>query len=305
MVSISQEQAVALAERIIRRKVVALPVLEVPDIYIGDTAGDEETMVLLLSDVHFGHKTPTTTCRVIANRMERLAQRVVKIAEIHRKAYPVRKIVVFMLGDFCQGDQIGRFVSLDELENTVMVQVFDWAVPHTARLLLTLQEHFEEVEVYAVRGNHGSVRRYGAEDTNWDTIIYDAVKLQLAQQPRITINVERDRFYMLPKVYKFTFLIQHGDNIRSYLNIPFYGQIRMANRMRGAIPGRFHYVVYAHFHTSAVYNWNDITVLLNGCFVSDDQWVLKRMGMSSDTSQLLVGVHPRKGLTWRYKIHLD
>ena len=220
MVAMRREELEALMLDAIERKIESLPPAKVSDSRVEHPDGDEETMVLTLSDVHFGHKTPTTTCRIIANRLKRLGQRVVKVASIHRQAFPIRRLVVFALGDLCQGDQIGRFVSLDELENTVMVQVFDWAVPELSNFLLGLQEHFEKVDVYGVRGNHGSVRRNAGTDTNWDTIVYKAVAQRLANQPRIRWHIEEKTFYQIVKIYKWGFLIMHGDQIRSYLNIP-------------------------------------------------------------------------------------
>lgn len=305
MAKVTRERLEALMLVAIERKVAKLPPVEVPDFTVRHPSGDEETMVLVLSDVHFGHKTPTTTSRIIANRLQRLGERVVKVAEIHRQAFPIRNLIVFALGDLCQGDQIGRFVSLNELENTVMVQVYDWAVPKLSDFFLGLQKHFEKIDIFAVRGNHGAVRKDAGTDTNWDTIIYKTVAQRLSNQPRIRWHIEEQTFYQIVKIYKWGFLIQHGDNIRSFLNIPWYGQIRMTNRMRGAVPGLFHYVVYAHFHTSAIYNWNDLEIICNGCFVTDDQWVLKKMGMSSDCTQMVFGVHSRRGLSFRYRLQLD
>ena len=68
---------------------------------------------------------------------------------------------------------------------------------------------------------------------------------------------------------------------------------------------KYHYVCLGHFHVASMLDWNDIEIFVNGCFVSSNQWVLKKLGLSSSTVQLAFGVHPRKGVTWRYKIRLD
>jgi len=179
MAKLKQEDLLRVARQKIDEKMTSLPEVEIPEFESKVKGGDEETMVLLLSDVHFGHKTPTTSFRIISNRLERLAKRITKIANIHRQCYPVRKLVVFMLGDMVQGDIIGRFVSLDELEDTVMKQVFDWAVPELSKFFLGLQEHFEEIEVYCVKGNHGAVRKDAGEDTSWDLVVYEALERRL------------------------------------------------------------------------------------------------------------------------------
>lgn len=60
-----------------------------------------------------------------------------------------------------------------------------------------------------------------------------------------------------------------------------------------------------HFHNASFIDWNEVEIFVNGCFVSDDQWVLKKLGLASSTTQITFGVHPRKGVTWRYKVRLD
>ena len=305
MGGVKKEDLIALMKAAVEQNVRSLPVVvEVPKIG-GVAKGDEETLVLVLSDVHFGHKTPTTSSRVVANRLARLSRRIVRIAKLLRPSYTIKNLVVFWLGDNVQHDLVGRFVSLDELEGTVMKQVFKWAVPNFERFFLTLAQHFERVDVYCVRGNHGMTRKNAGEDTNWDTVIYKTVELRLQNQKNIRFKIEEDGFYQIVKIYKWGFFITHGDSIRTFLNIPFYGQIQRAMRMRGAVRGNFHYVVYGHFHVAAVYAWNDMEIFTNGCFVTDDQWVLKKMGMASSAVQLLFGVHPRKGVTFRYRVWLD
>ncbi len=44
---------------------------------------------------------------------------------------------------------------------------------------------------------------------------------------------------------------------------------------------------------------------MGASLVSDDDWALQRLGISSNPSQWLFGVHPRRGITWRYSLCVD
>jgi hypothetical protein len=269
--------------------------------------GDEEVAVLVLSDLQIGHKTPTTSLRIISNRMERLADRVIKLVSIHRLAFPINRLVIFLLGDMIQSEEVGHKVSLDELEMPLMNQIFQGAVPITEKLLVTLLPHFPAgIDVYTVSGNHGRLDRYHSETTNFDTFIYLVLEQRLREVKGIRWHIEAQRFWQKADIFRHTFLLVHGDQIPMYLNIPFYGVTQRAMRWRGALPGKdFKTLVLGHFHVASDNSWNDMQIFINGCFVSDDQWVLKFIGMESTTRQWLFGVHPRQGISWRYKVRLD
>jgi len=303
---VKTEKAIQIATQLTEKYVVSLPEVQPLSVPIEYGDGDEEVQVLMLSDFQIGHQTPSTTARIIRNRARRLADRTIKLATIHRQAYPIRRLVVFLEGDVVQNDRIGRVVSLDELEMVVMDQVFEVAVPTLSEMLLTFAQHYEQVDVYTVDGNHGSLGKYAAIKTNWDTVTYLAVAGQLKNQKTIKFHIERKMFWQKVKIWKWCFLLVHGDQIPMHLTLPWYGITTRAMRWQGSLPGPpFHYMCLGHFHLASSLDWNDMEIFVNGAFVSDDQWVLKRLGLSSSTVQWTFGVHPRKGVTWRYKVRLD
>lgn len=220
MTALKTEDVLLLAERLVLEHVQALPAVKPQAIPEYEGKGDEEVQVILLSDLQIGHKTPTTTSRIIRNRARRLTERVIKLAGIQRRAYPIKRLAVFALGDLVQNDRIGRVVSLDELEQVVMDQVFEVAVPTLTEMLLTFQDHYEQVDVYCVPGNHGSLGKFAATRTNWDTISYLSAAGQLTNQPRIDFHIERAHFYQKVKIWKKVFLLVHGDQIPMYMTLP-------------------------------------------------------------------------------------
>ncbi len=305
--AIRTEDMLKEINRLLDKGVQAIPSYKYEKIDFPAAQGDEETVVLVISDLQIGHRTPTTTMRIIANRADRLTRRFLKIVSLHRKAHPIKRCVVFLLGDLIQSEEIGFKVSLDEMEAVLMDQIFEGAIPILERMLLTLMPHFPDgIDVYTVSGNHGKIDRFHSESTNFDTIIYRFLKGRLRQQKGIKFYIEAAKFYQKVKIYRKVFLLVHGDQIPMYMNLPWYGITTRAMRWKGSLEGvPFHYLVMGHFHVASSINWNDMRILVNGCFVSDDQWVLKKIGMSSSTVQLTFGVHPRQGITWMYQIKLD
>jgi hypothetical protein len=70
--------------------------------------------------------------------------------------------------------------------------------------------------------------------------------------------------------------------------------------------GGFNYAFSGHFHKR---HFDEISSKLEyfmcGSLVSDDEWALKKLGISSNPSQWIMGVHPKHGITWRYPLTVD
>lgn len=279
-----------------------IPIAVSPPILLKKGAFDEEEFVLFLSDLQAGHKTRTFNFKVLQERMERLVQAVEKIAALHRKAHPVKTLNVFILGDLIQSERIGFMVSLDELEAELRKQLFDAAIPVLQGALARLARVFSRVNVYCVRGNHGSNGKFAATNTNWDDVAYRFLELSFRGTKHMHFSIA-DNFYQMVKVLNTTFLLVHGDNIKCYMGFPWYGADRMIGRWKGSI-GHFDAVAMGHFHTFANLDLNAAELYANGTFVSDDTWVLKVMGLSGSCSQILLGVHPRIGVSFVRKLRL-
>lgn len=291
--------------RLLPLTVAALPALEIPELDLKQGKGDEEEVVLVISDLQIGHTTPTTDAKIVQARLQRLARRFVKIVGVHRKAYPIKKLHVFLLGDIVHGESVGHTVGLDELEHVLMDQMFKIACPALEKLLVALLPHFPDgIDVWTASGNHGRLDKFHADSTNMDTIVYRFLEARLANQKGIRWHIADQQFYQMVEICNHKFLVFHGDAIPMYLTLPYYGLTTRAMRLQGAV-GNFDYMVTGHFHVASSLCWNAMEIFVNGCFVTDDQWVLKKLGMSSTAKQIAFGVHPNQGVSWRYHIKLD
>ncbi|MEM5871471.1 MAG: Myb-like DNA-binding domain-containing protein [Candidatus Aenigmatarchaeota archaeon] len=267
--------------------------------------GDEEQAVQLLSDWQLGHRTATFSSQVAKERLERLLKATVKIVNLHRNAYPIRIINLFLLGDFIQSEKVGYLVDLSELETILIEQVYKQAVPLLASYIQNISQHFEKVNVYCVRGNHGKGEKTSSERTNWDDVIYYTLQYQFQDNDRIQITIAQN-FYQVVQIFNTKFLLAHGDQVRggSY-GIPLYALLQRMLRWATAMPFTWDVLCVGHWHNFAYLEQNRQFLIVNGTLVSDDEYVRKTYGWNSSTSQTLFSVHPKQGITWLYQLKLN
>lgn len=267
-------------------------------------AGDEEQAVQILSDWQLGHKTRTFNSEVAKERLQRLLKATLKIIALHRNAYPIRTINLFLLGDFIQSEKVGYMVDLSELEAILIDQVYGQAVPLLTSYIQEISKHFDKVCVYCVRGNHGRGEKGSSEKTNWDDVIYYTLQTEFRNDPRIKIVIARE-FYQIVDIFGKKFLLVHGDQVRggSY-GIPLYALLQRMLRWATAMPFQWDVLCVGHWHNFAYLEQNGQYLIVNGTLVSDDEYVRKTYGWNSSTSQTLFSVHPRQGITWLYQLKL-
>ena len=267
--------------------------------------GDEEEVIQVLSDWQLGHKTISFNYKVAQERVQKLLKATVNIVNLHRKAYPLKKIHIFLLGDFVQSEKVGYLVDLSELESILIDQVYGHAIPLLADYIKEISKNFEQVNVYCVRGNHGRGEKGSSEKTNWDDVIYHTLKIKFSENDRINIRVAKE-FYQIVDILGWKFLLAHGDQVRggSY-GIPLYALLQRMLRWATSMPFKWDFLVVGHWHNFAYLCQNNQYLLVNGTLVSDDEYVRKSYGWNASTSQVLCSVHKRKGLTWTYNLKLN
>jgi len=269
-------------------------------IIIPDTEGDPETLVLLISDLQAGHKTETFNFAVLKQRMKRLVERTLRITQLHRKSHPIPNLEIFLLGDLVHGERVGKTVDLNELQDCVSVQMFDVVIPLLEWTIEEFSQHFDNVSVRTVAGNHGVISRENS--INLDQIIYYWLASRFRDFKNVKFTVAK-RFFQIVDVMGWRFLLAHGDQIKMYLNIPIYGVVNRAMRWQATL-GHFDFLTIGHFHSFTNMDWNHMSLFINGCFVTDDEWVSKTIGLTSSCNQTLMSVHPNRGVTFVSKIQL-
>jgi hypothetical protein len=277
-----------------------------------------QTCLLLFSDLHIGsvireqdtggmgrYDYPT-----FKRRLNSLRDSVRSIAHHHRQSHPVRKLVIAALGDNVEGETIFPSQRLG-IDMDVLTQSFK-AVEDIAEFLVSLLDTFETIEFCGVVGNHGRIGRKGDTKTyvNWDHVIYRALAYKFEGtdwEKRISFEIP-ESFWIDKTIEGHSFMFRHGDGIKGWAGIPWYGITRSVSRwiaLANARDKRFEYMAMGHFHQKAEIEIPAGEVFVNGSFVGASEFSVEVMEQISAATQLLLMVHPKYGVAARYPVVLD
>lgn len=179
-----------------------------------------------------------------------------------------------------------------------------------ALMFRDLAPYFDQVNIVYVPGNHG--RRghkkdyHGAHD-NWDYMIAKVAELHCADIKNINFNIPNS-FVANINIAGVGFQIFHGDDIKSSLGIPWYGLEKRRHRMMAlnsvqqSVPIR--YFCCGHFHRPGSTTEVNGEMLINGAWPASDAYAFNALGGFTEPSQLIHGVNPEYGITWRLPVKL-
>ena len=295
---------------VVRDSMESLPVIELPTVYMSEEPHHEEVALLLISDVHIGKKTISYNPKVFVERLGKLQKAMMSIITAQRSIRPIKKLVIVFNGDIVDAEAVYPSQAVDHIAIPIIDQIFTVGVPELTAFLLYCLANFEEVECICSRGNHGqqnAAKWSSSKSTNWDFVIYKALEASTANQPRIKWKINTKDWKSIFQIYDFGFLATHGNMIKRYYNSPFYGMTRQAERWSNAYRGRLRldYILYSHFHNlDAGMRHNNLQIFVNGSFTTDDPYAEENIGVTSIPEQLLLGVHPKYGVSWRYPLKL-
>jgi hypothetical protein len=295
---------------VVRDSMETLPAIELPTLATPTNPHHEETALLLLSDVHIGKKTISYNPKVFAERLETLGKSMISIVSAQRSIRPIRKLVIVMNGDIVDAEAVYPSQAVDHISIPIIDQIFTVGVPKLTEFLLFCLANFEEVECICQRGNHGrqnAAKWSSSKSTNWDFVIYKSLQAITSTQPRLKWNINTKDWKSTFMIYHEGFLACHGDMIQRYYNLPHYGMTRQSERWQGAYRDRIKltHFLFSHFHSlDAGQRFNNCMIYINGSFVTDDPYAEENIGVTSTPEQLLMGVHPIKGVSWRYPLKL-
>jgi hypothetical protein len=268
---------------------------------------DEHEMVLLWSDLHAGEVVSEEETNGInaydwetmLRRQERLRDGLFSYAE--NRPYTVRKLHVLALGDMLSGDIHDELVETNEIplaEATVQLGM------DGAEWLASLGEHFEEVELTGVVGNHPRAKRKPQAKRafdNADWIAYHTMRLALRKHDRITLNVPKASAWPVSVAQRWRLLAMHGDGIRSTMpGVPWGGVMRRVNALQSQYTQSGQPIdcfCLGHFHSLNLVESNAGRIAMNGSVKGVDEYSLRAFGGGRGPQQMLLTYHPKNGLT--------
>ena len=275
----------------------------------------EEELILNLGDIHAGEVVKSEELaglneynfHIMSHRLKALVEAVVDISQNKLQGYKFRKLHILGLGDWVSG------TIHEELVESADGNVVEWTMNLAyivAQMVRELAVEFEEIEFVGVIGNHGRLHkkpRFKARYVNWDYICYQMLSALLVNQKNVKFIIPKS-FWYVHEVNNHNFLLLHGDNIMSNLGIPWYGIQRMVANFKELLASKeqhFDYIMLGHFHNYGLLDRVKGELVINGSLIGGNEFSVGRMFTSSEACQHFCGVHPKRGMTFRYKINVQ
>lgn len=310
--------------------------VEFPEPYEIPSGKSEHVAMLLLSDLHYGLKTynlgvfPEYNSEVAQHAIKEIFVRTLSLIEKNTRGYmDIQHMVINLAGDLVEHNFL-RKGHRGEVDRHVVKQVSE-----LARLLAegikVFARAFPKVYVTGIPGNHGRadpIPGAGDPTESFDWLTFDFLSELLSNQGNIECYFP-ECWYSLVRVFDHLSFTMHGEDIRSWAGIPWYGLSRaikdvlmmlthitkrdLANLDKEMtlkleefleilkIPDT---VLIGHFHTAI--DWDEIGVnaICNGSLVGATRYSLKNRRRLSRPCQKLLFFHPEWGLVDDRKVFL-
>lgn len=286
------------------------PIVELPPVefhkYVNPSPrkkGDEEIAILHITDGHGGKITNSFNDEIYKSRMEQVYHNAMRIVSLHRNMYPIKKLIILDTGDNGQGENPYQGSKIGEVSMGARDQIKKLVAPTLNNLIGTFKHDFKEVEFHGVPGNHGK-EKLAPETSSYDLLLYDILEAGIGKYKGINIFCH-DEWGAIIEINGHRCFVFHGDGIPSHQGIPFFALDRKLKSWHMQYGG-FRYSFSGHFHMAFYHEVSSKLEHFNaGSIVSDDEWALKKMGISSAPSQSIYGIHPKQGITWHYLLKLE
>ena len=274
---------------------------------LAQSSKPEMSVVANLSDVHIGKKTCSTDYEKLCERIYYFFDEVTEKIKVLKKTNIINTVHINFIGDIIDNDMLypSQPYHVDKGNAGHATQQIKAATLLFSEAINKFQKTNKiKVIINAVKGNHGRISKFTDESNNFDIMFYDSLELALDRNSNIEFNISTD-FYNLFYVENHGFLLNHGNGVRMYQNIPWYGLVQRCMRWAGSLPNHFEYMIVGHFHTSGEQEWNDKTIYMNGTAVTDDNFAVEMLGLSASNKMWVFGVTKDNGIEQRFKIDLN
>jgi len=292
----------------------ALPPAQPPKKVAVTKGISKEELVMLISDSHAGevvHPKQLSGINeynfdIACHRWQQYVNTTIDIAIGKMKGYYFSKLHALFLGDMVSG------IIHEELLRAAPGNIMEWTVNYAhvlAQGIRELAQYFDEIEVVGIIGNHGRTEKkpsFKDKYVNYDYFLYLFVKAFLSLQKNVTCSVPMS-FYASHEICGHQCLLLHGDNIKSYQGVPWYGINRAVDQFYALLNSsgnQIKYVFLGHFHTDGTLLKPYGRIFLNGSIKGTDEYSVGRMFTGSNPTQTLLSFHPKRH-TFSFPIDLS
>ncbi len=275
----------------------------------------EETIVLMISDIQAGtyiSKESTGGLNeynwsILERQFDVLFDTMEEIVLRHKLVAPIKNLHVHLIGDIVEGWDIFRGQA-QNIDRDITRQVLDIS-DLLAFFLDRTRTLFDHIHVVGVPGNHGRIGKKGENlhYVNYDCVVYEVVQRELKNFPEFTWQITKS-WWQVDEIYGYKFFMLHGDDIKSWQGIPYYGIDRSNKNNRELLGNKklyYDYMELGHFHTPAELPGVNNEIFVNGCWPGGTIFSMKGLATANAPVQKLFAVHPKHGVTYRYPILLQ
>lgn len=246
--------------------------------------------------------------KVASARYKRLIERTIDLCFAHMVNPKYPGILYLRGGDMVSGDIHQELRETNDLQS--IPAAID-LIEHEAAGIRALAERFGKVWVISVPGNHGrtTIKPHAKQyvETNYDYLIAVMLEREFRSDSRVQFMTPMSgdaRF----KVYDWAFVLTHGDRIGSSGGQGFIGPAATITRgmkklvdYYAALRQHVDYCLVGHFHTAMELEYG----FANGSLPGYSEYAKTFRARPQPPTQWLLFVHPRNGITARWKILLD
>ena len=277
-----------------------------------------EDVILLLSDWHIGESVNPEVVgylnsfnkEIAEKRVIKLIEKVKEITDIHRNVSNINTLHIACLGDIVSGHNLR-----DELDKHNELNIADQVLTSVSLLtylIVELSSYFDEIVFYGVPGNHGRASKkkdHKDPSSSYDYLVYKIVEREI----RLLLKDKKIKFFIPNSYFIFTtiknhnILFSHGDDIRMWNSIPYYGMMRDYTSKQELMLSSYnlpvHYLCIGHFHHPLTINRPLGGIIVNGTLKGVDEYCFNK-GLISKPSQTIFGINEKYGRTFLYELYI-
>lgn len=178
-----------------------------------------------------------------------------------------------------------------------------------ALMIRDLARYFPAIKIIHTSGNHGrrSIKKdYNNPKNNWDYLVAEVSRLHCQDLDNVDFSIP-NAFNVNMEIEGHGFNVSHGDDIRSWNGIPWYGLERKTRRLmalNASTDRKISYFCFGHFHTPASQAVLSGETLINGTWVATSPYAYNSLSSYVVPAQLIHGVHRTHGVSWRLYVKL-
>lgn len=279
-----------------------------------EPSGGAELIWCEVSDAQLGTKVESEKMgginqhdwAIFLSKLESWKETVKATIRERRLAVPIEGVVFAFLGDIVEGHGIFKGQAY-ELDYDVYQQVMHGAEDYS-QALIDVAMSFPEINFtfYGVGGNHGRIGSYGEAPyrANFDLILYEFMRLrcEAAKVPNIVFHIPQAWFQVV-ETWGWTHLLVHGDDIKGFAGLPFYGLQRAISKYQQVLQRPVNYLHIGHFHAEAGISSSLGDCIVNGNWIGANSFS-KQIVEANVPVQLIHGITQKNGVEWTRKAYL-